>query len=249
MTNEIIIENKKFKDLNPLICGYEKCCKGHQYGPSTRDYYLIHFIVSGKGTLEIEENKYKVKKNQSFLIKPNQIITYTADENDPWYYIWIGFDGTLAERFHEISNPIIDIKLNVFFEMLEAMEISNTKEEFLASKLFSMYSTMFDGEKNENYVKKIKNYIKSNYMNVISVEDIAKMIGFDRRYLSRIFKADIGLSIKEYLTKIRLEKASLFLEKGHTVSDVAKLVGYDDPLAFSKIFKKHTGASPTKYKL
>jgi YesN/AraC family two-component response regulator len=246
MQTDIILENKKLKDLNPLIFGFQHCNKNHKYGPATRDYYLIHFIVSGCGTLEINNCKYKINKNQAFLIKPSQITTYKADSNDPWHYIWIGFNGILADKFNEFSSPVIDMNLNVFFEMLEVSQIQNTKEEFLASKLFSMYVTIFDNEKNENYVKKVKNYIKSNYMNIILVEDIAKMVGLDRRYLSRIFKNDTNLSVKEYLTKTRLEKASFFLEKGHRVSEVSKLVGYDDPLAFSKIFKKHTGVSPTK---
>ena len=49
MHKEFLLLNRHFHDLNPLLCGWEKCESKHSFGPSAREYYLIHYVVSGSG--------------------------------------------------------------------------------------------------------------------------------------------------------------------------------------------------------
>ena len=67
----------------------------------------------------------------------------------------------------------------------------------------------------------------------------------NRIYLSRIFKEDYGISIKKYIVSVRMNHAKKFLEDGHSVSDVADMVGYSDAFGFSKMFKSYFGVSPS----
>ena len=89
--------------------------------------------------------------------------------------------------------------------------------------------------------------INANYMDHITVESVANALRLDRRYLSRIFKERIGMSLKDYITKVRMERAMEHLSSGKSVALTAELVGYVDVFNFSKMFKKHTGVSPRKY--
>ncbi|MEG1880375.1 MAG: helix-turn-helix transcriptional regulator, partial [Oscillospiraceae bacterium] len=67
-------------------------------------------------------------------------------------------------------------------------------------------------------------------------------------YFMHIFKKDTGMSFSEYLLKYRFEKAKELLSTGrYKVYDVCKMVGFNDPKYFSKIFKRETGVTPKKY--
>lgn len=88
-----------------------------------------------------------------------------------------------------------------------------------------------------------------NYSDKVTVSQIAHYIGLDRSYLSSIFKKYLDTSIQEYLIQYRINKAcDLFYNKELNISDISRSVGYDDPLLFSKIFKKYKGISPKKYR-
>jgi len=243
--NEYPIENKHFSDLNPMIFGYEICKSKHTFGPAIRKYYLIHYVVSGKGYFYSGGCKYIVNVGSCFVIKPNEITTYTADEKDPWHYIWIGFDGKLANKLSELKSPIIKLNSYVFKEMLNISDNTTTKEEFLTGKLFMLFSEIFSENKNDNHVEIIKNYIQSNYMKKITVSEISKIVSLDRHYLTRLFKANTGKTTKEYLIETRLSEAIRLLKNGHSVTNTCYMVGYEDIFTFSKAFKKNFGHPPS----
>ena len=246
MQNNIPIENKHFSDLNPIICGSEVCEKGHSFGPACRKYYIIHYVVSGKGEFSVNESVYPIKSGEAFLIKPGQMTIYEADKKDPWHYIWIGFDGKLAKQLENMDSPVFKINSYVFLEMLKAADYSSTKEEYLAGKLFTLFTELFERNKNENYIEIVKNYIQASYMNKLRIYDIAKMINLDRFYLARLFKAKTGHSPKEYIIEIRLKEATVLLKKGYSVTQASNMVGYEDIFTFSKAYKKKYGYPPSR---
>ena len=71
MHKDIIFSNSGFKDLNPLLCGYESCTEGYSFGPDSREYFLIHYIVSGKGTFRSKKRTYSLAEGNIFIIKPS----------------------------------------------------------------------------------------------------------------------------------------------------------------------------------
>ncbi len=67
-------------------------------GPGVRDHYLFHLVVAGKGVYQVNGAAYNLQEGDLFLAKPNQLITYAADETDPWEYYWVGFNGACANK-------------------------------------------------------------------------------------------------------------------------------------------------------
>ena len=99
------------------------------------------------------------------------------------------------------------------------------------------------------WVAKAKEYIGANYHKRLRVEDIAAALHIDRRYLRNLFVRDTGEPTKEYLDRFKMERAAELLTfSEQSVGIIARSVGYEDQLSFSKAFKKHFGASPTEYK-
>lgn len=245
---DIALIDRGFKDLNPLIIGEEDCAPGHRYGPSIRPYTLIHFVKSGRGYFTRDGVTYTVQQGQAFLICPDEITVYSADEKDPWSYQWVGFNGELTPRFTSLA-PVFSFERAWVEEMLCAYRADGMGEYRVAALLFEMYAELFATEKPQNhYVRRVKNYINALYMQPLRVEEIAEKFNLDRRYLSRLFKEKTGFSVQEYLIEVRMSEAKKQLLRGASVAQAAQLSGYDDVCNFSKMFKKCVGTSPKEWK-
>lgn len=242
-----VILNSHLQDLNPLFVGSEKCESGYSYGPNVRKYTLIHYVVAGKGVVDKKGERYPVHAGQAFLIHPNEIVTYTADKTDPWYYQWVAFDGTLTEKLTQLP-VVIEFPGGLMQEMLEAAE-KELPSYRVTELLYRMYAELFEGKKTRHhYVRRVQDYIRALYMKPIRVEEIAQEMNLDRRYLSRLFKEKTGQSIQEYLITVRLEESQRYLEEGFSVEESALLCGYEDACNFSKMFKRRFGVSPLYWK-
>jgi len=91
-------------------------------------------------------------------------------------------------------------------------------------------------------------FIKNNYYKDISLIVIAAHVKVVPTYLSEIFNKEIGMSIPQYLTKLRIEKSKkLLCESSIKIFEVANSVGIKDANYFGKVFKKNVGVTPQQY--
>ena len=98
-------------------------------------------------------------------------------------------------------------------------------------------------------IRKVLEYIEANYMLSISTEDIARVAGVHVGHLHRIFPAETGMRIGEYLTHLRIEKAkSLLMHTDIPNSSIAMRIGISSQQYFCRMFKKETGMSPQEYR-
>lgn len=248
MHTVIALANKKLADINPLDCGWETCQPGHSFGPSIRDYYLIHYVRRGKGTYFDGQNIHELKAGQIFIIHPGQTTVYKADMSDPWEYIWIGFNGEKAKEIKKLGKYTADYGGDEFLKILDSEIINGTREEFLTGLLFIIFSKLLENSvRPPSYTRIVSDYIAVNYMRDIKIEEIARAVGLNRRYMTKIFRNKTGMTVKEFLVKTRMEKAAKYINAGKSVSETAVLSGYADVFNFSKNFKKYYGVSPKFY--
>lgn len=237
-------------DINPLFVGYERCEKGHAFGPAIRTYYLIHFVAKGTGTLYAGNAAWKVNAGELFVIYPDEVTTYAADLNDPWTYGWLGFSGRYAKRFDLLDKRVYkvsDLYFNKIKELTDNCKSANA--DFVISLIYNLLFELFRGEENNpDSAETVKNYIDNNYMKDVTVEQIARTVYLDRRYLGRIFKQKTGCTVRDYLISVRMENAAKFLRAGYSVTQCANMCGYRDAFNFSKMFKKHFSVSPKHYR-
>lgn len=100
----------------------------------------------------------------------------------------------------------------------------------------------------ETYNKALT-YIKCNYLSDISVNDVAKELGYSASYFGYIFKKIHGISINHYILEVRLEKAAQLLQSSnHSVSYIAEAVGFSGANYFSTAFKSRFGITPREYR-
>ncbi|MEK3720732.1 response regulator [Paenibacillus sp. FSL H8-0034] len=103
--------------------------------------------------------------------------------------------------------------------------------------------------KSNHVVKKIKEIIQTTYHRNLSLNEMAEQVYLTSTYICLIFKHETGETINEYLTKTRLEKAKEHLKDPlQKLNQIGQSVGYPDPSYFTRLFKKHTGMTPTEYR-
>lgn len=96
---------------------------------------------------------------------------------------------------------------------------------------------------------KIRQYCQEHFAEKISNREIADAVYLTPDYANRVFKDAYGLSIKDYLTDLRMQKAQQLLrDEANTISEVAAQVGFDNFSYFSTQFKKYTGLTPNEWK-
>lgn len=96
--------------------------------------------------------------------------------------------------------------------------------------------------------RRAQNFLKENYAEDVSLEELSHQLGISQSYLSRSFKKEIGENLIDYLTRIRTDAAVDLLKSGLRTADVAAAVGIPDPKYFSRVFKKVKGMSPSDYR-
>lgn len=104
--------------------------------------------------------------------------------------------------------------------------------------------------KSKEVADSVKKYIDAHYSDCeLTMADISKELGVNQTYLRRMFKSETGLTLTEYITKIRLETAvKIMNETGASLAEIAENVGFSDSSYFSKVFKKVYGVSPSHIK-
>lgn len=253
-------------DLQLYEIGYQACPPSYSYGPIIRDHYIFHYLFSGKGMLTIDDQDYPVYAHQGFIIPPNALAYYIADEEDPWHYVWIHLDGPQAAEHFEAAG--LHKTSPVFRPSKYPNEADAIMRAFLANPDRPLYCIgkayeLFDCLKRLttcnlipstnlklSYIKKIIGFIHVKYSDPFRMEDLANACGLERSYMTKLFKHATGSTPKEYLNTYRMKQARMMLEKGDvSIQHIAYAVGYGDTFTFSKAFKRTVGMSPSEYRL
>lgn len=220
----------------------------------------IHYVVDGKGYY----NGRMVVAGESFIVQKNDLCEYYPDKDDPWTYVWIRVEGEDEENLlarcdipdkscifdFDYGDKLVDIARS----LIAGGRLTETSMLYreAAAKIILSLNKKINSDKpfvqGELWVVRAKEYIAANYHKKITVEQIAAAIYVDRQYLRNLFVKYTGMSTKAYLDYYRMSRAAkLLCLDDISVSMVSISVGYPDPLAFSKAFKKHYGISPTDY--
>lgn len=259
--NDTLKENT---GLSVYTTGYEKCAAGHQWGPGVRDHYLVHYIASGAGSYTCRGKEYCLKEGDLFLVFPSQVVHYRADEQHPWEYYWVGFNGTDAHRLISMAGftpdePVLHAEDSAIPEALMRIyhsrgntpdadvEMAGFLHLFLA-QLIRRRGAIRPLSGAQGYLVQALRYIQHNYAAPIGVDDIARFVGISRSQLYRAFQREFQQSPHEYLQKYRISEACTLLRGGGlTIAEVAGSVGFNDPLYFSRVFRQLKHCTPTAY--
>lgn len=245
--------------------GYEKCEGGYQWGPGVRDHYLLHYVSGGTGSYVCNGHTYTLQQGDIFLIMPSQVVQYAASNDDPWEYYWVGFNGADAHRLvtmvgFRTESPILHTReesavkeglLRIYHAhgntAAADVEMAGYLQLFFA-QLIRHHGAAPSHLNGCDYLSQALRYIQYNYAGAIGVEEIARYVGVSRSQLYRAFQTHFGQSPHAYLQKYRIGEACALLREGTlSVTEVAGSVGFNDPLYFSRVFRRIKQCTPTAY--
>lgn len=257
-------------DLFLSYCGWEKTTPLLMFSPTARRNHVIHFVLSGKGKLLTENYSIDVDEGQIFYIAPGEKIGYVSDRDDPWSYVWIGYNGVQAEEYSRLAGltsekPVrdcseIDKIAGMIDQLLQARSLTAAENLHRMSIVLEIMSVMMkecerrNEQENVNpeepdFVRSAMAYISKNYDKNLRISRIASDLGVSRSYLSSCFKKAVGCSPQTFILNLRMERAgSLLRTTTLPVNVISGAVGYQDQLAFSKIFKQFYGVSPSDFR-
>lgn len=252
-------------------CGRESCQPGHHYGPAMRGYHLMHIAASGCGVFDNGVGRFDVRAGQGFMIFPEDISMYTADEATPWDYVWVGFSGERAGDLVRSTgitqeNPVFDLgryaetALQVAYSIYEDMSLlqENTMAAvggllrltaYIAQSRYDA-STMRGASAGKDSYQRALWALNANYQRTdFRVEDVASFVGLSRSQLFRIFKKQCGKSPQEVLSELRLSHAKRLLS-GTTLSltETALSSGFASAARLGEVFRDELNTTPTAYR-
>lgn len=257
-----------------LMCGIEQCAPDKGREGRLREGYHLHVILSGEGVVETPAAAKRLGPGQMFLIRPGEHIAYWPIVDNPWSYCWISFNGDRAAAYMREAgfgedgcireDPVETAQFYVLCDrILNAPlldDASGLKRlgllmEFIGLSIETFRQAGWHARCDRqpmyhkgDYARLAVEYIHTNYANT-TVADVAKYLGIDRSYFSSIFKQEKGVSPNEFLLRTRMSESSQMLQSlSLSIQDIARYVGYEDSLTFSKAFKRFFGVSPKYYR-
>ena len=120
---------------------------------------------------------------------------------------------------------------------------------YILSQLFYDTGRDQDTARRGSIAEEVKLYLDVNYYEPLQIRQVARQFGVHPNYLTRVFRESYGVGPKEYLTDLKLKKAEAMLAStDYAVAVVASSLGFEDAFAFSRLFKKRVGCSPSAFR-
>ncbi len=231
------------------------------------------FVSRGRAQVQLNQIEYIIQQFQVIHGSKGTILDIFLTEDELAYYL-IFYKATMPNpmrpevlRLMDKSNPFqlqysyIPSYPIIIFHKVKLMEqewrksggidrfhVKSLFYQFVHNLLQQLHSQGIDMMK-PDLVGQVMKYLQEHYAQALTLESIAANLNYSVPYLASIFKKKTGYSVIDYLIQIRLDiAANLLVETDATLKEIAENVGYKDPYYLSRLFKKHRGVTPLRFR-
>ncbi|WP_127493294.1 response regulator transcription factor [Paenibacillus glycanilyticus] len=200
-----------------------------------------------------------IKQQKQYFVKELGRLLFPPPAHAPitrkgWENLLLYLSHTLHTVTKESLRTTFDSKQSMESELTEEVWKTRSTTE-LGTQVMEILSSYFfkselEQRAQKDWAEDAKKYILAHFTENISLSTIADTFQLNSSYLNRLFKQAYQISIPDFLVQIRMEEACRFIKENPYVliKEIAEHVGYLDAFYFSKVFKQHTGHSPSDYK-
>lgn len=238
--------------------------------PAGCSEYILIYCIEGQGKIIAGDKPHKVSPNSFFIIEKEKKHTYYSDDRDPWSIYWIHFKGQHAAYLYgqflaqnngkPIFIPFNQNKIAEFEYILELLKLGYTDQIFEYSSMllhkligsfiyYSLKSKKTPDLAKEDLVKGITEYLNDNIYNSITLHQVEREFNRSISSLCSVFKEKTGYSIMHFFSLIKIQKACELMNLTNlSIKEISYELNYQDPLYFSRVFKKFMGVPPKEYR-
>ena len=238
------------------------------------DWFELTIVLAGKGEIYTNKKKISVREGDIILSFPYDIHKIVSDANDPLKFSFLAFktvDDSIKKKFDEIFQSFYEGEKRIFHEQNIASLTEIIISEFSSSEYEqnSLISNLLHSiivltvraflykqvklipnytNQSEVLCHKVMRYIDGNLFMIENLSQIAEHFHHNYSYLSKKFKQTTNLTLTQYLTDKKLERAKVLIKEGNlSFTEIARLLHYASLYSFSKSFKLQFGISPSEY--
>lgn len=236
--------------------------------PHWHEHIELLFFISGTTSVMCGNKNYSVKPNDLIFVNSNNLHAFASDASisydciiiNPGFFSDVNFENILIET-HVKNDEFIkrtiqcavkeysdreagwDMTVKAKIYELTAYLLRNYKVAELSESLYNARIAKL------KRINMLLQFISEHYNEKISTSALAKKCFLSEEYFCRFFKSEIGMSVSNYVNKIRIEKSTVLLNNTSlSITEIATNVGFDDINYFSRLFKKYKKMSPTEYR-
>jgi AraC family transcriptional regulator, arabinose operon regulatory protein len=267
--NQAFIKNY-FSNLNVkvTIAGFQKVWPDWRELDFVPGYNKFYLICEGEGYIKIGDKELYPKAGQLVMMPSGIKQSYSAINDNPYTKYWCHFTAKVGEMnlFDVVEVPnIIDVDdfakpVGICRELVDCYESNDLIAAIhLKSKLLELITYYLENSIIENInlvpsgnlekLNLVANFIEENLKEHITIEELAGMVHVHPNYFIKLFRKYLGTTPIKYLIARRIECAKLLLRTTEdSLSVIADKTGVMDIYYLSKMFKEHTGFTPTEFR-
>ncbi|HEX2944732.1 MAG TPA: AraC family transcriptional regulator [Clostridia bacterium] len=240
-----------------------KCTPGWNIIRSTIDFHDLTYVYGGRSVYIVNGEEYKLQQGDLIYIPSGNVreaYTFTEDPIQSFaanFHIHNPGDSSddAVLPFDRVMKLGISADLISLYSELDHIWVEKSYNYkmrarayfmLILDKLLNRVASGLPMQQEDERLAGVKQHILKNYMNKIELNQLAAIAGLNPVYLGAYFKKANGCSIKQYITRIRVNNAeSLLSTGGYTVGEAAMRSGFDDLFYFSKVFRNYKGYAPS----
>lgn len=237
--------------------------------PRGRLDYQILYIASGKAHFYFNGVEEIVTAGNMVIYRPKEEQRYYYYGVDHTEVYWVHFTGGNVKnilRKYGIPNDAHVIHTgtsleykHIFLQMIQELKLCKEDYEellvnYLQHLLIMLHRLISQKPRNKNFLLMEEmdcavRYFHENYNQLISIAEYASTHHMSVSWFIRNFKKYTDSTPAQYILSLRISNAQTLLETtNYNITEIAEIIGYDNPLYFSRIFKKQSGMSPSEFR-
>ncbi|MBE6733703.1 MAG: AraC family transcriptional regulator [Ruminococcaceae bacterium] len=240
-----------------------------------QEYFEITYTYSGMGCCLIDGEEIELSSEVCSIALPGDKHSMVSSEKSPLRYYCIAFYAKKNSYGEELINNIknyctenqkrniaVSSMVNLFSNILQEIKAEDTFSLryiglFIEQLLIECNRSILGFEKphyltnrsdEELLTYDIISYIDQNLESIVHIPDLEEVFFYNATFLSKVFLAQTGMTIKSYITNKKMEYANSLLKKGRSITEISRRLGYSSIHSFSRAYKNHFSKTPSSSK-
>lgn len=247
-------------------CGHYRLMKRPLFQtvrPEGRADYQLLYVAGGAGIFVLDGRETRVEEGGAVLYRPGTAQNYSYALTDSPDIYWMHFTGRGVERILSeagMAGPFFRTGPRaaypaLFDRIIRELQLKRLGFSAICSGIGMELIARIGrgcadaGDSPDGRMEEILAYFHQNFQREIEVRECARRFNMSESWLIRCFRERTGMTPQRYLTDIRLNQAKeLLISSSLNVGEIAAIVGYENALYFSRVFRKYAGLSPSAYR-